>query len=150
MRDFGTLWGMHARHHGHLQCYPAYTPADTPAGEGWKARGAFFMFLLAPRYVMASSGGIFLPEFNLLYLASNDLPAVGLLNRSQVGGAGAGGEEGGVVQSGRGGAVNMSRCDHPPCHQPLHHTARNPCLTNSALLNRQCFIQKQLPAQEMA
>jgi hypothetical protein len=63
----------------------AYLSAtDLLQGEGWKARAAFFVFLLAPRYVLTSTGGKFAPELQLLDLASKDLPAVGLLQRSEV------------------------------------------------------------------
>lgn len=61
------------------------TATDVIHGEGWRARAAFFMFLLAPRYLLVSSGGRYVPEYNLLYLASADLPAVGLLSTSEVG-----------------------------------------------------------------
>jgi hypothetical protein len=63
----------------------AYLSAtDVIEGSGWKARQAFFMFLLAPRYILTASGGRWTPELNLLHLASRDLPAVGLLSRSEV------------------------------------------------------------------
>lgn len=63
----------------------AYLSAtDVIEGSGWKARQAFFMFLLAPRYIITASGGRWTPELNLLHSASRDLPAVGLLSRSEV------------------------------------------------------------------
>jgi hypothetical protein len=63
----------------------AYLSAtDVIEGSGWKARQALFMFLLAPRYILTASGGRWTPELNLLQLASGDLPAVGLLSRSDV------------------------------------------------------------------
>ena len=67
---------------GQLIAYLSAT--DVIEGSGWKARQAFFMFLLAPRYILTASGGRWTPELNLLHLASGDLPAVGLLSRSEV------------------------------------------------------------------
>lgn len=64
------------------------TATDVLHGEGWKARSAFFVFLLAPRYILTALGGLFgskfVPELNLFHLASAELPAVGLLRRSEV------------------------------------------------------------------
>ena len=67
---------------GKLIAYLSAT--DVIEGSGWKARQAFFMFLLAPRYILTASGGRWTPELNLLRSASRDLPAVGLLSRSEV------------------------------------------------------------------
>lgn len=74
---------VYSTRHNRLIAYLSAT--DVLHGEGWKARAAFFVFLLAPRYVLTSTGGKFAPEIQLLDLASKDLPAVGLLQRSEVG-----------------------------------------------------------------
>lgn len=65
----------------------AYMSAtDVFQGQGWKARSAFFVFLLAPRYVLAAARGRFTPELDLLNLASADLPAVVQWDSSPVSG----------------------------------------------------------------
>jgi hypothetical protein len=60
---------------------------DLMQGGGWAARAAFFSFLLAPRYMLSISGAKFWREVDMFRLAGGDLPAVGLYNRSEVGGS---------------------------------------------------------------
>lgn len=63
----------------------AYMSAsDILLGEGWKARSALFVFMMAPRYILTTRSR-FARELDLFHLARGDLPAVGLFNRSEVG-----------------------------------------------------------------